>query len=277
MNRTKYPKANYKRKYNNAKYQRKYRKRKALKGKYSNEKISCSSERLTYMVSRQLPFPPRYRTKMTIDLYGTIPANFFSGGVSNGRATIALNSPYKPFNNGTWVGSPATGPFIVTSVVTPTNLQPAAFSQICNVQFYQQYRVYSSKLSIIMNPEDARDYVELVITPSDSSGGTPGSASVAMALPYTKKQLVIPGKGQVSLKNYMSVHRLEGVTKQSIENDLSGSFTGLYNALPSSLQNWVINIGRPNLTPLNSPIDYQMSVTYWVEFWNLSTDSFAVT
>lgn len=269
MNRTKYPKANYKRKYNNAKYQRKYRKRKALKG----EKISCSSERLTYMVNNQLPIPPRYRTKVTTMVYGRIePADLAITGAN--RAYVNMNSIYLPFNNGTW-GAGGTGPFTLNSGL-PSTIQPAGTSMLSRFQMYQAFRVYSSKIELSIVPETASDYIEATITPSENTN-SPGNVGAALAVPYTKHLLFATGKGKSKLTNYMSVHKMRGVSKTALANDLSGQFEGAYNANPASRQYWIINLGQNNGDGTSLDIAFDLKITYWVEFFSLAIEEFPLT
>lgn len=250
------------------KYKRRYNKRKQL------AKISCSSERLTYMVANQLPFPPRYRTKMTFAIYGAIAAGGLDA-LGEGEAYVNLNSPFKPINNGSW-GLGGSGPFSVANPVAVSALMPAAYTQICNQNLYQKFRVYSSSIKVSVNPGDVRDYLELCVIPTDDTG-IPTIVSTAQSLPFAKCKQILTGKGPSHVTNSITLHKLAGVTKSAVENDLSNQFIGDFNADPATRYYWRILVGTNQQTDNFVGMAFEMKVTYWVEFFNLANARFAIS
>lgn len=254
---------------------RTFKKRPVRKGTKANR------ETVTYMVPRQMPFAPKYRTKMTIKFMSYIlPAGLDGSG--NGRAYIGLNYCYQPLNNITWQGIVGTGPFYINGTVT-TGLQPLGFSQLCpsSGQFYRNYRVYSSKLSVSAAPQSPADYFEMAITPSRNTN-VPNATDVAMAQPYTKSKVFWTGKTNANatdvLTNYMPVHRLAGVTSRSIQDDLSGNFTGNYaGVLPVTQYYWVVNISALSAVDTTANIMLTFEINYWLEFFNPSSGGFPIS
>lgn len=264
----------YKRTYGKKRTYRKKTYKKTYKkyNKKSNARLNVNSERLTYMMGRQtaLPFPPRYKTKLTFSVYGILEAGDLDG-IGEGRCWVNLNSPYHPIENTSW-GPLGSGPFTLPTVSHAT-IQPAAFSQICNATLYQSFRCYGSSIKITLTPKQTADNIELAITPSNQTGA-PIAVATAMARPYSKRALMQVGKGKLGVNNYMSTNRLLGVTKSAIQNDLSGQFIGTFGTNPASQQYWIINVAKPNTTDSDADMDFEMTVTYYVEFFDLATYAF---
>jgi len=138
---------------------------------------------------------------------------------------------------------------------------------------YSSFRVYGSKIQVEFSPQTPIDTIECTITPSESVG-SPANVSVAMAQPLTKSAFFNvyrdegTGRSKNVLTNSCTQHKLLGVTKSAIENDLSGNYEGSALANPIKLQYWIINIATPSQVILTQPIEYRVSMTYHVELWS---------
>lgn len=237
--------------------------------------VFANQDVVNYMVPRQMPWPPAYRTKLTMNWMarisvGDLPA---TGGP---YVYIGLNYIYLPINNSTWAGNL---PFTVTSSIDDAILQPTALAQFAPTsgQLYRNWRVYSSKLSITGAPTNPLDYFELTITPSRLLG-VPANVGVAMAQPYTRTLTSFTGKGPSTVSNYITVHKLMGVSPQAIQDDLSAQLTGSYTGtLPGTPFYWIVNIQTLDGTQNDGIIDFMFKMTYWVEFLNPSSAGFPVT
>lgn len=239
---------------------------------FKKQQVRANHDVITYMVPRNMPFPPRYRTKMSFGLFGSI----FAGGldtIGRGQVYVGLNYLYHPINNATWN---LTGPVTVNSGIPPNVLQPTGYDQIAPTTgfMYRKWRVYASKISMSLTPETPTDYMEVSITPSQITS-SPIDVGAAMAQPYTRSKFFATGKaiGNPSdiLSSYMTVHKIAGVTSSAIQNDLSGQFIGNSSGgLPTTQYYWVVNFAKVNYTDNTLSIDLNMKVTYWVEFFDLS-------
>lgn len=226
--------------------------------------VNCNKELVTYMVPHQMPFPPRFRTKMTCAIYGSIAA-----GVNTATFTSKLNSCLLPFAGGTWTGA---SPAIAT-------LNPAGFSAICNQNYYTSFRVYSSKILVEFLPQALADTIQIVIVPSISTGGS--VFAVSLEQPYAKSMFMSSSKQNSArgsaLTNYITVHKFMGVSKRAIEDDLSNKFNGFFNAQPGTLLEWVVEFVTPDAVVTVTPLEYRAVMTYYVEFYNAVNSTFVET
>lgn len=250
------------------------------KGKKSTH-IAAKRETLTYMV-KNMPIAPKYRTKMSCDWLAQIVAGKLPYTTGQ-NAYVGLNYLYHPVSNNSWFPVTGYGPFTITSSIGASSIMPAGFSQICpsNGQLYRDYRVYASRITVSAIPTVITDAFQMTLTPSESTT-TPGEVSVAMSQPYTTSKTFFSGKengtkGDV-LTNYISVHKFNGVTQSAIQNDLSGSFTGGFNATyPGLLNEWVINVQPLSGAANTGPILFRFRLDYWVEFFSPTSGGLFVT
>jgi len=166
---------------------------------------------------------------------------------------------YAPFGGGTWSNA-------LPSIAT---LQPAGFASFMNVNFYRRFRVYGSKITIEFLPQALTDTVQVVITPA-ISGVAPVNTANAMSQPFSKSSMFSSSKQNIkngNLSNYMTIHKLLGVSKSAVENDLSGQLNGLYNADPALLYNWYVTFATPDNAVTAQPLEYRCTVTWYVEMF----------
>lgn len=231
------------------------------------KKYNASNKRLTYFAPGQMPFAPRYRTKLTLAFYGNIATGFINN--SAGLYILKLNAAFVPANSGNW---PNPAPAIAT-------LQPGGYSSLANTNLYRTVRVYASKVELEVIPETSTDPVEVCITPS-TAAGAPASTGAAMEQLYTQQKVFNAGKavgkqGDDRLKTYMTQHKFLGCTARAIEDDLSGTFAHAYNGNPGVPMYWIVNIATISGAATTAPISYTVKVTYWVELYN-STGAIAL-
>lgn len=239
--------------------------RRRVRKTQKNKKINSSKELITYMAPRQMPFPPRYRCKFTTAIYGDI-----TGAVASGQYAVNLNSIYQPFAGGSWAAAlPAIG-----------TLQPSGFSSMLNANFYRAFRVYGSKIVLEMLPQALTDTVEAVLTPS-INGVAPANTATAMSQPYSKSCFFSSSKENNGkkgvLSNYITMHRLFGVSKRAIEDDLSGNYIGAYNADPAVLTQWFLTWATPDAVNISSHVQYRVIITHYCELFETAPGNFLIT
>lgn len=241
------------------KKKRNFKKRTFKKSSYTKNHAKANDELVIYMAPRQLPFPPRYRCKMVTAVYGYITTG---AGSQSARYFLTFNSVFAPLSGG---GFP--------NITPPDTVEPTGFTQICNANFYRNFRVYGSKIMLELMPGNLLDTVECTITPSNTSS-VPATVGTANGELYTRSGFFSSSKNNANSKggseivNYMTVHKFFGVTKRAIEDDLSGNFIGTYNADPVTKLYWVVNYATPNGAGLTNQIDLRLRLTQYVEFFN---------
>jgi len=237
--------------------------KKTFKKKRRVAKVRATSELVTYMAPRQMPFPPRYRTKFNIDIYGSIAA-----GSATGQYFASLNSCLTPLAGGAW-----PGPSLAIAGAECTGL-----TQLLNANFYKKFRVYGSKISIEFLPQALADTVEVIVLPSDTSSLT---VAPLLGQPYAKNMMMssskMNSKSGSFISNYMTVHKFLGVSKRAIEDDLSGQFAGSYTADPSTQFYWVVSWVTPDAVNLVTPLEYRLKLTYYTELYSPTGAIFATT
>lgn len=256
---------------------------KATKAKSTKAKakknVKASKELVTYMAPQQLPLPPKYRTKFTAKFFGSVPA---AAGSASRTWLVNFNDPSLPFAyTGTGTFGASTNLFDAPSIANNT-LNPTGFTTLWNTNMYQAARVYSSSIALEMIPSALADTVEAYIMPISAipaAGFVVGTSNyMALSQPLTKSQIFsssktnnIKNKGQ--LVNYCSQHKLLGVSKRAIEDDLSGNYEiDLANNTPNPLvpTYWQLGYDTLNKADLATFLDYRISVTYYVELYSLN-------
>lgn len=231
-----------------------------------NKNYNANNRKITYFASSQMPFAPRYRTKLTLAFYGNIAIGFTNN--TAGLYTVRLNSVFQPAASGNW---PNALPAIAT-------LAPAGYSSLANTNLYRTVRVYGSKIEMYCVPETSTDVIEVCITPS-TVATAPASTAAAMEQFYTKQKLFNAGKNLGNskdvLKSYMTQHKFLGCRAGAIEDDLSGTFVHAYNGNPGVPMYWVVNAAMTDGVASTGTIDYTIKMTYWIEMYN-STGAIAL-
>lgn len=220
----------------------------------SKVKASNSKDMVIYMTPKGNPIPSRYRCKLKSALYGYLPA-----GATSSQYAVNLNSIYLPFQAGSWANA---SPTIAT-------LQPTGFASFMNVNFYRKFRVYGSKITVEFLPQALTDTVQVVVTPA-INGIAPANTANAMSQPFSKGSMFSSSKQNIkngNLSNYITIHKLLGVSKTAVENDLSGQLNGGYNSDPAALYNWYVTFATPDGAVTAQPLEYRCEVTWYVEMF----------
>lgn len=224
----------------------------------SKSHFNATTETLTYMPAfSQQPFPSRYKTKVHCSCYGSI-----ASGAGSGDAHFAfpLNSPLFPFNDSaavTW------------NNITPATYNPTGFSALCNTNLYKAYRVYGSSITINCTPQSVTDSVLCSLTPS-SSQTNPTNVTISLDQPHSRNALFSSGRSigkRNDLTNYIPVHKFYGVTPRAIQDDLSGEFIGGVGANPTNLLWWVVNLETPDNSVFTQPLELEVRMCYYIEFF----------
>lgn len=240
------------------KYKKRYQKRKDPKSK----KTFASNNIVSYISRMQLPFPPRYRCKLTTAFYGYIA----TGASAANNWSAKLNSAYLPFNGGGWTNS---APAIATNV-------PTGYPSLLNTLLYQSARVYSSRITVEFLPQNLLDTIICTITPSDGNV-VPSSVALALEQPYTKQLMMssskMNSKNGSALSNSISQHKFVGVRHQAIEDDLSGEYIQQWDSDPARLMFWVVNTVAPDGAVLTAPLEYRVKITHYLECFNFTSSA----
>lgn len=199
------------------------------------------------------PFPQRYRTVLTTAFSGAVPTS-----VSSLQAIARLNSIYLPVTGGNWPGS----------VPAISTLKPTGFDRLMSIYAYRLFRVVASRIVVEVTPIADVDTVLVTITPSTSSSNPPG-ASEAMSTELTRFKQISRGQPASSnrVTNKISVSTLMGVRPQAIEDDMSGSFTGTYNANPGVALYWTVWIKNISGANFNTAVTYTVRLEHDVICW----------
>lgn len=202
-------------------------------------------------------FPQRFRTIMQCAFDGYIPVG--SGGTTY---YIRGNSLYLPAFGGSW-------PNALPAVAT---INPTGYGNLVNATFFQQWRVLGSRISVQLMPEAAVDTTIITVTPSFLAN-QPSSPELAMAQQFTKDREVSESQplSSQTVVNKMTTHRLLGVRKQAVLDDLSGQFYGGVAVYPSNLWYWVINYTNANRSVTINKTPYRVRIEYECELFGDAT------
>jgi len=202
-------------------------------------------------------FPQRFRTIMQMTFDGYIPVG--SGGTTY---YIRGNSLYLPAFGG---GFPNALPAIAT-------LSPTGYGNLVNATFFQHWRVMGSRITVQFLPEAAVDTTILTVTPSFLAN-QPASVALAMGQQFTRDREIAESQpmGSQIVVNKMTTHRLLGVRKQAILDDLSGQFYGGVAAYAGNQWYWVINYTNANRSVTINKLPYRVRIEYDCELFGDST------
>lgn len=203
------------------------------------------------------PFPQRFRTVMHTAIQGSVPV-----GTSSNLYFVRGNSAYLPFVGGAWgSGLPGIG-----------TLNPTGYSNLVNNNFFYKWRVMSSKIRVQFAPQAAVDTIVVTVTPSFNSA-TPASTQAALTQQFTKYKTIGENQPESSqtITSEMHTHRLLGVRRQAILDDLSGQFFGNAASTPANVWAWVVNFQVIDAAVSINKIPYTCEVMHEIELFGDST------
>lgn len=240
-----------------------YKRRRTTKRKprkMMKKAMRASQNVIKYYARKHQPFPPRFKTKLTIFCQKILTAGYVTGSGS-----VPLNGLYTPFNidpGAYWTGSSPS----------PGTNYPTAFHTFCGTSPvpYYNYRVYGSAVKMKVPQIDSRDCMEIAVIPSTNSTAISLRSFSTIAQQPDCKWITTSNARTNLLKHYATVHKCWGVTSRAVQDDLSGSFVGQYNTNPSRLAYWWFFIDSADAQALNNDVVLDIQITYYVEFFNPS-------
>jgi len=232
--------------------------RNSKKKKFQSGRFASGEQMVIYRPKFICPFSPRYRTKLRVAIQGNIVAASLPGVY-----TVSGNSLYLPFSGGVWPG------VVIASIAT---LQPAGYSNLCaNLGPYRNYRVYRSTLTVRCVPSLATDIVTIAV--GVPTGVVFTSVSDALAERGTQSTIVQSGAQVKTLSKTQTTANVFGITPSTVENEVVGLYSAVYNAQPT--QSWLFNFAwtTSNGGTLGGNMSYEAEVVFDAEFWGLQTGS----
>lgn len=202
------------------------------------------------------PVSPRYVCTMTRSFTNIFPLGFSSYNVS-----CFLNSPFQCFNTGNNYPAASQGSSVTDNAT--------GYASLCNGNFYLRSRVVASSCRVLLIPGVATDELTCSLCPSTTLN-TPASIQIASGQPYNKTWDCMYLKeidGKSSGSNRISVHKLVGVTRQAIENDLSGQFNANFGGFPLNKLYWTLNFATLDNVATTAIIQCRVLVKYKVELY----------
>jgi len=155
--------------------------------------------------------------------------------------------------------------------VTLATAQCIGYSELKAI--YNNWRVYGSKISVTLTPQALTDTVQLAVLPSYNSIISESLATVQQQ-PFAKSMQVSSSRGSGRpLTNFITQHKLAGVRRQAIEDDLSGKFAA-NPGNPSVTATWNIFWETPDGVNLATNCTYNVKLTYFVEWFESNAGIF---
>lgn len=225
-------------------------------------KTFATRQVVSYITDRQQPWAPQYRCKLILEVTGNI-----ASGAASGVYQVRSNYLALPLNT----ANPLPNPIGVN--VSTAN--PIGWKQLFAI--YQSHRVYGSKIAWTLTPSALTDTVQACIIPSYND---PHSVSLAEAQqnPFAKSMQISSSRGSGRpLTNFITQHKLAGVRRQAIEDDLSSNFTSVEGTAPAQVSTWTLYWETPDAANLATALNYNVKITYFVEFFNQEAGFFANT
>lgn len=169
-----------------------------------------------------------------------------------------------------------------------TNAKSAPYSQVMST-LYKNYRVWSSAIKVtllgsgINSAPNNGDGIAMSIFPQPTvtvptSGYSMVSFDTWADVPYAKT-MTIPGQLTTRcpvLKNYISVERVMGVRKASLEQDNYSGLTSVsvpYTLPPTQALTWWILTSNPISTTSIVLHQYRVDVWYYMEYFDRITNT----
>lgn len=169
------------------------RNRKRLKRRLHKKKprFQISASRIKYIGGLQAPLPPAYYTKFTT----RNTTVFAAGSLTTTYGTVDGNALRYPFDS-SFPG------FYNSAVPVNTTQMPAGYTQLCNGNLYNVYRVMSSKIEVTVRQGSAADIIECLVIPSNTDLHT-FTVQQLMSQQYASLRDSTQSRG-ISQKRYMS-------------------------------------------------------------------------
>lgn len=170
-----------------------------------------------------------------------------------------LNTASTPYNDYVYRGNSLYDPDF-----TGAGAQPQGFDQWS--AFYGQYRVFASKISVTFITNGTTQAQTIAIIPNLTSTGFADQV-IAIESPYSRSSCIAAnaGMGKQTLGNFMSVAKIWGVDKQTVQSDdLFRANTSGSN--PSNQFYWHVFCYDMGGTEANCFI--QTKIVYYCEFFD---------
>lgn len=273
--------------------------------KKAKKHFLASKAMVTYIDKSSLvPFPPKYRCRFSTQLAGRC---ILDPGTITGNTTavvqMCLNDPTSPWSVSSYTigdnsqpygwsaGSPAAVPLLPTDATgtiigTPNDVQPSGIRALLKDNLaspapYANYRVFSSTCKARISPINSTAGVNLsyqvVLVPIAANAVNyfntiPPEIEDARVQPFARTMVVTTTNSKM-IKNSVSQHKLLGVRKEAIENDLSGNYTNVgLGGQPLNQSYWVLMVGgNQNVSAAQGQIiqfDYEIELQYYCECFN---------
>lgn len=230
--------------------------KKASYSDWRKKKSLGRASQLTYYGS--FPMPDMYKCKMKFsqDSYLATTAGI--------RATkvFRMNGLYDPDYSG-------------------IGFQPYLFDQLCGASntataIYQRYRVYATKvnLKVISHPNNLIPTQVYLYPVNSEDDSVPASPPDLDELKYIKRVdcgLLVAGDAQKEINHYMSIPKIQGITKVQFEGDHEYAAHGANN--PNKVPKWCLVVQPiiPTATD-DLTIYYNITFTYYVQFYDISSN-----
>lgn len=190
---------------------------------------------------------------MHSSIAGWIPA-----GTGTNQYFVRGNSVYLPWIGGNWANA--------LPAIATTN--PQGYASLVNADIYQKWRVISSRIKIQLQPEAAVDNVICSVTPTFLAA-QPATVEKALAHEFSRSANISMSQptGSQTIVNKITTHRLLGVRKQALLDDLSGQYIGATAATPLLTWSWLINFDTSDKTVTINRLAYRVDMEYDVELF----------
>jgi hypothetical protein len=223
----------------------------------------------------RMPFPPRFRTIMYCEADYSVP--IATGPLYSGY--FLLNWPTLPFHPG---GSSAFPSLTFLGPATEATLQPTGYTLFANlVDFYNNFKVYFTEVSVKQSAASSDNNVDCVIVPS-SSVSTPSDIYLARTQPFAKVGSFNTGRPNEGcdkdgfLKARFNVAELLGLTKIEAKADTYLSASNITSSPTAILYSHVFFQTCSLDVTANSKCLVRLRLKYEIEFWNQTQASLPV-
>lgn len=240
------------------------KKRSYRKSKKTNRKANMGTIR-PYLRSEIMPRSQLLKVRNAIECFipsGKIAALYY--------AQIYAAQLNQPFSS----GSPVNGPSFGTATLTAgSSINSTFVGQNSMQQFYNSYKVYTSKLSITCRSESSADTVEVCIFPYVQTNTTPvGSIEMyqAVSQPFAKRKVCYnsnTGKDNTIIC-FNKAHEVLGWTKQQYKNYIAN--VSSFTTTPDSVADWNYLIYWQTLdnTALSGNLVFEIVLERVIQFFN---------
>nr|WAE42853.1 MAG: capsid protein [Cressdnaviricota sp.] len=208
-------------------------------------------------------FPQEWVTKIKtrIQFNCVIAAGNPIGANGAGRFYINSNSCISPFQNIV----AATGLVYVNGFSAAAN--PVGFTPLCNATLFQRYQVLGAKLTVGCQPSLSSDQLAITITPSGTSS-VPANVAAAYGQPFTKRGVHRSSNFKPNFtRMYVGMASFFGVDKKVFDNDIESSWSALYNAAPSNLVYYVVNLQLADGAVNSNTLPIEMELVQYVKYY----------